>query len=180
MIARTIRVGLSAAAALTAIAVGVSAQNPSPSGNLYGKVRTELGEPLPGASLSVTGPGTSQLTRTDQRGEFHFLNLPPGVYSLTASFSGFSTVNRSDVIVALGRSSEISVVLTVSPVREAVTVSATDSRETESGSNFARDELDHVPTARDPWVVLRQTPGVLLDSVDVGGSESNFQSMFVG
>jgi hypothetical protein len=40
-------------------------------------------------------------------------------------------------------------------------------------------ELENVPSGRDPWVILQQTPGVLLDRVNVGGSESGQQSTYV-
>src|SRR5262249_53565121 len=33
-----------------------------------------------------------------------------------------------------------------------------------------------VPTARDPWAVLQNTPGVLVDRIDVGGRESGCSS----
>ena len=40
-------------------------------------------------------------------------------------------------------------------------------------------ELAQIPTARDPWVILGTVPGVQLDRVNVGGSESGQQSTYV-
>ena len=40
-------------------------------------------------------------------------------------------------------------------------------------------ELEKIPTARDPWSVLSQTPGVLVDRINVGGNESGQQSTSV-
>ena len=37
-----------------------------------------------------------------------------------------------------------------------------------------------MPTARDPWSLLSQAPGVLVDRVNVGGNESGQQSNFIG
>ena len=37
-----------------------------------------------------------------------------------------------------------------------------------------------MPTARDPWSLLSQAPGVLVDRVNVGGNESGQQSSFLG
>ena len=37
-----------------------------------------------------------------------------------------------------------------------------------------------MPTARDPWSLLSQAPGVLVDRINVGGNESGQQSNFLG
>ena len=42
------------------------------------------------------------------------------------------------------------------------------------------DELQKVPSARDPWVVMQSVPGIIMDRVNVGGSESGQQSGFMG
>lgn len=47
-----------------------------------------------------------------------------------------------------------------------------DERRIARSSTVAQDDLDKIPTARDPWVILQSTPGVLIDRVDVGGNES--------
>ena len=38
------------------------------------------------------------------------------------------------------------------------------------------DELQRMPSSRDPWVVLQTVPGVVVDRVNVGGAESGQQS----
>ena len=40
-------------------------------------------------------------------------------------------------------------------------------------------ELQNIPSARDPWVVLQTVPGVIVDRVNVGGSESGQQSNYI-
>ena len=40
------------------------------------------------------------------------------------------------------------------------------------------DELQSIPTARDPWVVMQTVPTVYLDRVNVGGAESGQQSNY--
>ncbi len=39
--------------------------------------------------------------------------------------------------------------------------------------------LDKLPSARDPWVILEQMPGMVMDRQNVGGSESGQQSSFI-
>ena len=39
--------------------------------------------------------------------------------------------------------------------------------------------LDAIPTSRDPWVMMEQTPSIVMDRANVGGSQSGQQSGFV-
>jgi hypothetical protein len=152
-------------------AAGASAQVPSPTGNLYGTVQDTQERSLIGVKVTLTGPGAAQTTNSDARGDFHFLNLSPGAYSVRLEREGFETVRR-DVTVALGNL-VLSVILPVAGVAEAVTVSGDapglDSRRIVTGSTFGQKELEDIPTSRDPWSVLRQVPGVLLAGTFVGG-----------
>jgi hypothetical protein len=53
-----------------------------------------------------------------------------------------------------------------------------DNKTTHIGENVDRDYLRDVPNGRDVWAVLEQTPGLVLDRFDVGGSESGQQPRF--
>src|SRR5581483_3708048 len=44
----------------------------------------------------------------------------------------------------------------------------------------SKTELEKIPTARDPWVILQTAPGVKLDRINVGGNMSGQQSNYVG
>ena len=45
-------------------------------------------------------------------------------------------------------------------------------------TNVNLDELQNIPSARDPWVVLQTVPGIVVDRVNVGGAESGQQSNY--
>jgi hypothetical protein len=53
-----------------------------------------------------------------------------------------------------------------------------DTAETGNQSTFNKEYLDQVPSGRDPWVILDQTPGIDNDRYNVAGSESGQQSRF--
>ena len=53
-----------------------------------------------------------------------------------------------------------------------------DTAKTGNESTFNKEYLDQVPSGRDPWVILDQTPGVDNDRYNVAGSESGQQSGF--
>ncbi|MGA7992501.1 MAG: carboxypeptidase regulatory-like domain-containing protein [Thermoanaerobaculia bacterium] len=155
------------------------------SGNVYGHVADETGAGLPGATATLTGPTIRPLiTTTDARGDFRFLGLAPASYTATLELPGFTKVVQQRVVVTLGKNTEFTVTMKVSPMQETMTVSAAtpliDTRKTETGATFAQEELQQVPTARDVWVVMQQVPGVQVNRVNVGGNQSGSQADFVG
>jgi Carboxypeptidase regulatory-like domain len=158
-------------------------QNPLPSGNLYGTVLDEEGATVLGVTARLSGPGAPQTAATDAKGDFHFLNLSPGGYSLALEHAGFAPVRR-DFTILLGKNEVLTVTMPVAATTEVITVSGeaplVDSRKTETGANFGQGELQTIPTTRDPWAILRQVPGVLLPNMNVGGDQSGAQSSFVG
>ncbi|HJQ41080.1 MAG TPA: TonB-dependent receptor [Thermoanaerobaculia bacterium] len=152
------------------------------SGNIFGKVVANDGSALPGVTITLTGVGAPQTFITDAQGDFRFLNLSPGQYALKAELAGYGTATRSGVSVNIGRNSEVSMNLNPS-VSQTITVTAEapllDTRRTGTGATVTEVELEQVPSARDPWVILQQVPGVLMDRINVGGNESGQQSQFV-
>jgi hypothetical protein len=71
-------------------------------GNLYGRVVDEQGGVLPGVTVTTRGPGAPHTVTTDARGEFRFLNLSPGQYTVVCALQGFATVTHEGIDVSLG------------------------------------------------------------------------------
>jgi hypothetical protein len=176
------RLAVAAAAALL-LALSVPAAAQLQTGDLYGVVQDEQGQPLPGATVTVTGVGAPQVQTTGEDGRFRFLNLYPGAYALKAELNGFSTVEHPDIVINVGSNANIEVTLNAA-VQDVITVTGEspllDERKTVQGATVSAVELDKVPTARDPWSLLSQAPGVLVDRINVGGNESGQQSAFLG
>lgn len=165
---------------LLLITAGAWAQTQT--GNIFGTVQTRDGAVLPGATVTLTGVGAPQVFITDEQGRFRFLNLSPGTYQVRAELSGMGTVTRTGIQVSLGRNADVT--LQVNPAMEqAITVTAEapllDVRRTGTGATVTAIEMETIPTGRDPWVILQQTPGVLMDRINVGGNESGQQSSYV-
>jgi hypothetical protein len=154
------------------------------SGQIYGSVHDEHGENLPGVTVTLSGCGAPQSTTSGGKGEFHFLNLAPCVYAVRTELPGLTTVERNNVVVNVGTNTELAIEMKVASVATTITVTSEspllDTRKQSSGATFNNQELKSIPTARDPWVMLQQTPGVLLDRQNVGGSESGQQSGYTG
>lgn len=169
-------------AALLVALFAVSAYGQLQSGNIFGRVVGNDGGALPGVTVTLSGIGAPQTFVTDAEGDFRFLNLSPGQYTIKAELAGYGTATRSGVTVNIGRNSEVTMTLNPS-VSQTITVTAEapllDTRRTGTGATVTEVELEEVPTARDPWVILQQVPGVLMDRINVGGNESGQQSTFV-
>lgn len=153
-------------------------------GNIYGTVTDEAKTPLPGILVTLSGDFIGQMTTiTNSNGNLRFLSLSPGIYELKAELDGFATLIRKNIRVSLGSSVTLTLVLVPKKIEEEVVVTAAplaiDAKKTTYATNLTKEELQTLPSARDPFVILELTPGLSMDRVNVGGSESGQQSNFV-
>ena len=165
---------------LCLLVVGMaSGQNTT--GNLYGTIVDESGSALPGVQITVSGIGADRTQFTDASGSFRILALDPGAYDVTAVLDGFGGLSYPDVAIRLGQNTDLPLTLGAA-LEETITVTSEspllDERQIRPGTNVSQIELEKIPTARDPWAILSQTPGVIVDRVNVGGNESGQQANF--
>src|SRR6187397_1538510 len=67
---------------------------------IAGVVRDSSGAVLPGVTVEASSPALTEKVRTvvtDGSGQYRIVTLPPGIYSLTFTLSGFSTVRREGI-----------------------------------------------------------------------------------
>src|SRR5262245_18145809 len=153
------------------------------SGNVYGKVTDESGAVLPGVNVTISGETGTRTTVTGSQGDFRFLSMDRGRYKVALALSGFSNVAR-EVTIATGENVEIPFTMKVATVEETVTVTADtpvlDTKKRGTSVTLSTEELQEVPNARDPWGILRNVPGVLLDRVNIAGNENGQQASVAG
>jgi hypothetical protein len=144
-------------------------------------VTDSTGAILPGATVEITGPQNATAV-SDAKGEAHFLNLAPGTYAVSAKLQGFGEYNNRNVPVLGSGGVPLKISLAVGGVTQTVDVSAEspviDPKRTATTTNITQEELQQIPSSRDPWVVLQTVPGVIVDRVNVGGAESGQQSSY--
>src|SRR5262249_54990653 len=93
-------------------------------GSIYGNVTDASGAAVPGALVTLASPKVSERTTpASAQGEFRFLNVDPGTYTLGVALTGFATANRQ-VIVTTGQSVNVTFAMKVASMAETVTVSA--------------------------------------------------------
>jgi hypothetical protein len=93
-------------------------------GKIAGTVKdARTGEPLPGVNIVLVG--TMMGASTDENGRYFVINVPPGTYSLQASFIGYRAVTKTDVRVQVDFTTEVNFLLEPTVIEgEAVTVVA--------------------------------------------------------
>jgi hypothetical protein len=137
------------------------------------------GAVMPGVSVDLTGTQKASVV-TEKDGVARFLNLPPGSYAVKASLQGFGDYTNKAIAVVAGGNIALKATLAVGGVQQQVEVTAQtpviDTKKVTTGTNVTLDELQNIPSARDPWVVMQTVPGIITDRVNVGGSESGQQS----
>lgn len=153
-------------------------------GEIFGRVTDGTGAVLPGATVTITSDALiqPQSTGVAASGSYRFPNLPIGVYSVTFELTGFKRMVRTDVRIQAGFNAEVNGRLELSSVEETVTVTGespiVDTRSNTLGTNFGKELLEAIPSARDPWVILEQTPGMVMSVQNVGGNASGQQARF--
>lgn len=180
----TVRLLLATTATVVVLFTGmVGAQ--ARSGEIFGRIKDSSGAVMPGVTVTITSPSliTPQTTISLESGAYRFPGVPIGTYSVTFEIAGFKRLVREGVRIETGFNAEINGKLDVSTVEETIRVTAAgpviDTRSTTTGQTFTREQLERIPSARDPWVMLEQTPGIIMSQQNVGGNKSGQQSTFI-
>jgi outer membrane receptor protein involved in Fe transport len=95
-------------------------------GTILGTVSDSTGAIVPRASVSIrnVATGVARDVTTDSAGLYSVPNLLPGAYEVTASATGFSTLVRSGITLAVGQTMELNLTLQVGTISQKVEVTA--------------------------------------------------------
>jgi hypothetical protein len=148
---------------------------------ITGVVRDGSGAVLPGVTVEVASPALIEKVRTavtDGTGQYRIQDLRPGVYTVTFSLTGFSTVRREGVELTGSFVATISAELRVGAIEETVTVTgATPTVDLQNASRqrvFNAEIVDAIPTAKSQYNIAVLIPGMSMGGgvtqQDVGGS----------
>ena len=164
-------------------AAQLGAQDTLQTGAIAGRVMDNKGNPLPGVTVTIKSEALmkgTQSTVTTESGTYRFVLLPVGSYEATFELQGFQTLVKTDVSVGLRRTTTVNAVLEVTTLEETVTVvgeaPVVDVKSSTITTSFTKDMLQKIPSARDPWVIMEMTPGMVMNQQNIGGSTSGQQS----
>ena len=137
-------------------------------GSIRGKVVEENGQPLPGVSITISGPRllgiVNVVTRVD--GTFRASYLSPGSdYEIKAELAGFQTVVRKGIILNAGKTITIEIPMAQSAIATEMTVVApsptVDVVKSESSTTIVATTLANLPMPRDIISGFKIAPSVV-------------------
>jgi hypothetical protein len=170
------------------VLVGASpavAQTPF-SAALAGTVRDVTAGVLAGASVSISAPtliGGAQTATTDDRGEYRFARLPPGLYDVAVSGAGFRPARRTGVRVVSGSTVIIDFALEVSRITAEVVIRGgspvVDVKSAAVPIRLEETLLQNMPANRSIAEIINLAPGIS-SNVAFGGSQKGNEILLDG
>ena len=144
---------------------------------IAGSVKDASGAVMPGVTVEASSPALIEKVRTavtDEAGQFRIVDLRPGVYAVTFTLAGFTTVRREGIELTTNFTASINAEMRVGSLEESITVTGetpiVDIQSATQQQVLTRQLLDAIPTGRSIWGVGAIVTGVSLSEPDVGGS----------
>jgi hypothetical protein len=148
----------------------IAAAQSTTTGAIGGVVSNPNKEVVPGASITVKNVETNKedAATTDDSGRFKVANLQPGRYAVTVNSSGFAEITQQNVVVEVGRETNLEVALSVGPVTGSVDVSAEapviNTTQQDFSSNINQTSINELPINGRRWSNFALlTPGAVPD-----------------
>ncbi|MEO7142671.1 MAG: carboxypeptidase-like regulatory domain-containing protein, partial [Bryobacteraceae bacterium] len=139
----------------------------SATGNIIGHVTDSTGAAIAGVDVTAMNPATGLSVRaaTDEQGVFRFYYLTPGAYTVTFQHAGFSSVERSGIILQSNETPSVDVQLVVGNVIQKVEVTAAspllEATTSTTGTILSGREMNKLPIMqRYTWMTMYLMPGV--------------------
>ena len=134
------------------------------SGAMSGRVSSADGQPLPGATVTVSSSSLQgqRSVVADVNGVYRLVGLPPGTYAVTFEMSGMTAVERRATI-SLGGEVTMDQKLALVPVRETVEVRGAKPAPVSSPAgafNLRASEMTLLPAGRTPFFAAELAPGL--------------------
>ncbi len=144
-----------------------AAQTGTAAAALNGTVRDPSGAVVPDATITLTNTGTGfkQATKSNSTGNYTLVNISPGNYTATVSKEGFSTEKSSDFALAVNQTATINFDLRVGATASTIQVSAggieIETSTAELGTVIGTSEVSSLPlNGRNFTELLLLSPGV--------------------
>ena len=134
---------------------------------LAGTVRDTTGSVLPGVTVEAASPvliGKVRTAVTDGSGQYRITELPPGIYAVTFTLPGFTTLRRDALNISGSGVIPVSVELRIGAVAETITVSGesplVDTQTTRREVVVDAETISSLPITRSYGAVLYAVPGL--------------------
>jgi hypothetical protein len=177
-----------AAAAIVQIVLAASLTYAQSTGEIAGVVKDTSGAVLPGVSVEASSPALIERVRsavTDGQGQYKITNLRPGMYAITFTLSGFTTVKREGLELNTGVTLPVNAEMSVGALEETLNVSGAspvvDVQNVRTQNVLTNQMLDAIPIAKNFQSYGALTLGATLGTGaggagDVGGVKGSTYS----
>jgi hypothetical protein len=136
---------------------------------IRGRVTDENGAVVPGASVTalLVTTGDERTVTADREGFYRIIELEPGVYTVSASFTNFATEQKTDLTTVAGQNVELNFTLRPGQVTAEQTVVSeadappVDTTRTVVGGTITTEEIESLPVeSRSPLDLIFTLGGV--------------------
>ncbi len=152
-------------------------------GSITGQVLDPGGAAIPNATVTATSgaTGISQTVTSSSSGLYNFAALPPAVYTVSATATGFTTVTKSNVTLNIAATLPVNFNLTVGAASTTVNVAGVSAAPIETDSSqlstvIDSKQINDLPLVlRDPYQLVLLSPGTVNAMNNDGGFSVNGQ-----
>lgn len=136
---------------LLAIAPALLAQSTSTGAQLSGTILDPGGAAVPGAKVMLrsNASGIDRSAVSDVYGEYHFLFVPPGQYTLSVEAPGFSRLTNTGVVLTVGEVANLPVTLQIAGVSQELIVTTdaelVETQRTSVAATVDQTRIDNLP-----------------------------------
>jgi len=173
------------AAVLLMASAAVRTQAQLSSASVNGTVTDQSGAVIPDAAVALraTDTGVARTTTTNESGNYAFVDVAPGNYTLNVSKSGFSTAQQTAVTLVVNQTATFNFALQVGSQVEKVEVSEAavplETTVSNLGTVFSPAAMNNLPlNGRNFTQLLTLTPGS--GPKNTAQNSSGVQGIFVG
>jgi hypothetical protein len=159
--------------------------------SITGVVRDTSGAVMPGVTVEASSPALIEKVRTvvtDGSGQYRFVDLRPGEYTVNFTLTGFNAVRREGIVLEGTFAATINAELRVGALQETVTVSGATPVVDLQGSTqqrvFTQEVIEAIPAGRSHINQMVLIPGLAAVQPgrgplqDVGGTNNLQNTMF--
>src|SRR4051812_29810009 len=172
---RNRRIAAVVMAAVLSLSTVVSAQTRN--GSIAGTINDNTAGALPGVTVTAQSPAlqVAQLVSvSDANGQYQFPDVPIGIYRLTFTLSGFTTLVREDIRITSGFAARVDTVLSVATLSETITVRGqspvVDTVNTRGSVTVSQELLKSVPTNLNHQDLFAMASGVYISGVPLSST----------
>ncbi len=135
-------------------------------GVIAGKITDADGNPIPGVTVTVTGPNLpgARVDTTSATGTFRMPELSPGSYTVKAELMGMKTIEQTEVKVSVNSTNQLKLTMEMAPFEETIVVTGAadllDVKAATVKTTIERDVTERLPGSDDLFTAFSMSGGI--------------------